>query len=58
MNIIQLDKLVKKVLSYSEVHASGLGQMIIAIKKLKKAIRASFAVKANFNYFLKARSKT
>jgi hypothetical protein len=57
MNIIQLDKQVKKISSYSEVHAGGLGQMIIAIQKLKKAIRANFAVKANFNYFLKARSK-
>jgi hypothetical protein len=57
MNSIQLDKLVKKVLSYSKVHASGLDQMIIAIQKLKKAMRANFAVKTNFNYFLKARSK-
>jgi hypothetical protein len=57
MNIIQLDKLVRNIFSYSEVQSSGFGQMTIAIQAFKKAIRANFAVKANFNYSFKERSK-
>ncbi|MFT7109574.1 MAG: hypothetical protein ACI843_001236 [Psychrobacter glaciei] len=57
MNIIQLDKLVQNIFLYSEAQASGFGQIIIAIQEFKKAIRANFAVKANFNYYFKARSK-
>jgi len=57
MNIIQLDKLVRNILLYSEVQASGFGQMIIAIREFKKAIRANFAVIANFNFYFKAGSK-
>jgi hypothetical protein len=56
MSIIQLDKLVRNIFSYSEVQASGFGHMTIAIQEFKKAIRANFAVKANFNYSFKARS--
>jgi hypothetical protein len=51
MNIIQLDKLVRNIFSYSEVQASGFGQMTIAIQEFKKAIQA------NFNNFFKERSK-
>jgi hypothetical protein len=56
MNIIQLDKLVRNTFSFSDVQTSGFGQMNIAIQEFKKAIRSNFAVKANFNYFFKARS--
>jgi hypothetical protein len=49
MGIIQLDKLIRNIFSYSEVQASGFGQMTIAIQMFKKAMRANFAVKANFN---------
>ena len=51
MNIIQLDKLVRNIALYSEVQASGFGQMIIAIQEFKRAIQA------NFNYSFKAWSK-
>ncbi|MFT5923930.1 MAG: hypothetical protein ACI9LE_000922 [Paraglaciecola sp.] len=57
MNIIQLDKLVRNIVLYSEVQASGFGQMIIVIQEFKQAIQANFALKANFNYSFKAWSK-
>jgi hypothetical protein len=57
MNIIQLDKLVRNIFLYSEAQASGFGQMIIARQEFKKAIRANFSFKANFNYSFKVRSK-
>jgi hypothetical protein len=57
MNIKQLDKLVRNIFLYSEGKASSFGQMIITIPEYKKAIRTKFAVKANFNYSFKTRSK-
>jgi hypothetical protein len=57
MSIIQLDKLVRKIFSYSEVQASGFSQMTIAMQAFKKTIRANFAVKANVNHSFQERSK-
>ncbi|MFT6733310.1 MAG: hypothetical protein ACJAS9_001495 [Polaribacter sp.] len=57
MSIIKLDNLVRNIFSYSELQASGFGQMTIAIQAFKKAIQANFAVKANFNNSFKERSK-
>jgi hypothetical protein len=57
MNIIQFDKLVRNIFSYSGVQAGGFGQMIIAIQELTKAARSNFAVKPNSKYYFKARSK-
>jgi hypothetical protein len=57
MNIKQLNKLVRNILLYSEVKVTSFGQIIITIQDYKKAIRANFAVKANFNYSFKTKSK-
>jgi hypothetical protein len=57
MSIKQLDKLVRNIFSYSEVQASGFGQVNTAIQAFKKVKKASFAVKANLNYYFKARNK-
>lgn len=57
MNIKQLNKLVRNILLYSEVKVTSFGQIIITIQDYKKAIQANFAVKANFNYSFKTKSK-
>ncbi|MFT6974921.1 MAG: hypothetical protein ACJA0E_000911 [Bermanella sp.] len=51
---IQLDKLTRDIVSYSEVNKIFFAQIIIV---LQQVIQSNFAIEAKCNYFFKAKVK-